>query len=342
MEVLIVPVHDSYAKRILFVVFCGIVVLSGISCTDEPSPLIDMFTGMDSSPPCLMAAAAVGSSDVSLRFSEKVEAASARISIDGISSKAITQADEFSLIAHGETVLPPGSKRWVSFLVEDTSGNALWARVPVWGINTHAARLLITEFTTKGTESQPDRVELRVLEGGDLAGLTLADGLEGNWKDRCILPPYSVQAGDFIVVYFQKSARDKLPEGTISFESEKLLGLSGSNGMLILTSSPAETADILDCALYASHTKSAHGFGSQEVYEQAGILVQRKAWKQTSSGKEQLDSSWAIDSTASTSTRSFCRRETLTDSDTREDWYVCVTKGASFGSINTDEEWKEN
>ncbi|AEC02274.1 hypothetical protein [Parasphaerochaeta coccoides] len=318
-----------------------IILFLATACGEELLPL-DLLERTDCSPPALVSIRATGNKSIRLCFSEKVEAASARVSVEGETAGSVTQEDDFSLVAHTSVPLIPGKQAWVSFVVEDISGNALWARVPIWGFNAHAAHLLITEFTTKGTEKQPDRVELVVLKSGDLAGITLSSGLAGRWTDRCVLPPGNVDEGTFIVVFFQDGNAEDIPKNTLICRSQELLGLPGSNGILVLTDSPSSDATIIDCVLYASHTKTAHGFGTEEVWEQANLAIDRNAWKPVIPNTQEVDSSWAVDSAATTSTRSLCRRDTYKDTDTKNDWYVCATKKASFGSYNSREEWEGN
>ena len=56
-------------------------------------------------------------------------------------------------------------------------------------------------------------------------------------------------------------------------------------------------------------------------------LVQRNQWNSAKS-------EGSIDSTDSTATRSFCRDKGK-DTNSKEDWYICATKEASFGSVNS-------
>lgn len=311
-------------------------------CQEAVPAFHNAFDQKDTIPPSLVSSRMISPASVELVFSEKVDGASARVSLDGHPA-SIIQKNEWTLEAVTGESVPGGHKALVEMMVQDTSWNSSWAQVPVWGYNPNPAGLIINEFTTKGTEKQPDRVELYVYAGGSLAGITLSDGHDGDWADRCILPDLTVEAGIYLVISFQPpftAASQEEDYEALSFLSENQKGLASANGILILAASPEPRASIIDCAVYASHTKSAHGFGSENLYRQVQALVQEGAWVLPRVVKGSIESSTgAIDSTGSTSTRSFCRRKEAQEKASPQAWYICDTKESSFGAENSTKEW---
>lgn len=183
--------------------------------------------------------------------------------------------------------------------------------------------MIINEFSTKGSTSNPDRVELLVTKGGNLAGITLANGSQSSYTDRCILPDLRVYQGDYLVVSFQKG------EERTQFSSEKLVGLGSNNGCLTICESPDWESALLDAVLYSNLTTSTYnGFGSRALEEGAKTLYEQGQWTA-------FQVEGAINSSNSTATRTLCRNQGQ-DTNSKEDWYVCDTKEASFGTRNSN------
>jgi hypothetical protein len=211
--------------------------------------------------------------------------------------------------------------------VEDMNGNSARFTTKVWANNTHLANVLINEFTTKGTENNPDRVELLVTKSGNLAGITIANGIGLNYSDRCILPDKTVFQGTYIVVSFQKGKENT------EFCSDKQGGLSGNNGCLVVTESPEFDSPLLDAALYGNLTTTTYnGFGSSELLASAESISRSGQW-------DTALASGCIDSSYSTSTRSLCR-EKERDTNTHGDWYIADTKHSTFGARNAEEHYE--
>ena len=109
----------------------------------------------------------------------------------------------------------------------DTVGNTLTIAVPFTGFNSRVPELLITELQTESVSSQNkaeknagiyrnEFVELLVLKGGNLAGLELLSGYDGDAK-KYVFPAIEVQTGQVIVVHMRKRGN-----GCISEEDDNL------------------------------------------------------------------------------------------------------------------------
>lgn len=201
--------------------------------------------------------------------------------------------------------------------VKDERGNSCNFTIPLWGKNEHPATLLISECTTKGTKSQPDRVELLCVNPGSLSGLTVADGPPGWENDRCVLPDEYLWPGTRIVIQFQ-TGNERL-----SYHSS-LEGLGANNGCVVLLSDPSASAKVLDALVYSNRQSDLYGgWGTSSTQEAIERLVNLGGWESDSP-------SLAVDSTHSTSTRSM-QRLGETDTNSASDWVIAPTGGASWG-----------
>ena len=111
--------------------------------------------------------------------------------------------------------------------VTDSVGNTLTLAVPFAGFNSRVPELLITEIQTESVSSQNkaekaagiyrnEFVELLVLKGGNLAGLELCSGYDGETK-KYVFPAIEVQTGELLLVHMRNRGN-----GCISEEGDKL------------------------------------------------------------------------------------------------------------------------
>ena len=111
--------------------------------------------------------------------------------------------------------------------VKDSAGNTLTLAVPFSGYNSCVPELMITELQTESVSSQNkaektagtyrnEYVELLVLKSGNLAGLELCSGYDGETK-KYLFPAVEVTAGEIIVVHMRARGN-----GCISEEGDDL------------------------------------------------------------------------------------------------------------------------
>ena len=180
----------------------------------------------------------------------------------------------------------PGQRYTVELTVADTRGNSLSLAVELYGYNPRCPRLLINEFTPRGSSTHPDLIELKVLVPGDMAGLTLHQGTPSSWDARLVFPAFAVQRGEFILVHCkpqgipeeldetaskeQSGGLDASP-GAYDFWLRGASGMNGNNGVVSLFDRPGGL--ILDGVLYSNRSSSSdsqyRGFGSAESLERA-------------------------------------------------------------------------
>ena len=101
--------------------------------------------------------------------------------------------------------------------VEDRAGNSLTYCVPFCGFNACIPKLIMTELLIKHDKntSKNEFVEFLALSAGNLAGLELVSGSDGE-KKKFLMPPVEVAAGEVFLVHLRS-----LGEGCIS-ESDNL------------------------------------------------------------------------------------------------------------------------
>lgn len=293
-------------------------VLLFVSCSESPSvdELVNALTLSDSQPPVLLEVVSDSDRTVRLVFSEKVMPFSD--SFGAYNAKE----DENSIVITLKKSLEPGKSSSVNARVKDLAGNTTQVNVTVWGYNPNPAKVLINEFTTRGSDSSPDRLELAVTDSGNLAGFTIYVGTPENYDSRFIFPDKYVNKGDFIVLYWSPSAPSAASGVFASGSNAKP---SSNNGVFVLSKSPSQGADVLDAVLYSSFESSQYdGWGTKNALLRATWVLERGLWH-----------SDAINCSASTATRSVSRLKDLKDTDSSADWYVTVTSGATFGSANT-------
>jgi len=247
---------------------------------------------------------------------------------------------------------PPaaGTEHSVEAQVSDSAGNHLRFVARFYGLNQLLPAMIINEFTTQGSGTHPDLVEIRVLTDGNLAGSCLYEGVPGDWDERLVFPDLDVSAGDFIVVHFkpegipeevdevvrkdESGGHDASPEAW-DFWIPGGTGLSGNNGVLTLCENPI--GGIIDGVLYSNRTSDSddryRGFGSTTVMERADFLVAEGAW--VANGLVRPED--AVDPEDSTATRSISRGSNGSDTNHREDWHITPTRGITPGAINSDE-----
>lgn len=308
-------------KLILIFAFLVILLTSGCGCNQEGPTGINLFEKQDSTPPKLLSAQAVDTTCIKLIFSEDIQGKTINLLVNGVKTTNLLCRGE-TILLYLTTAMDIASSARLEGRVEDFWGNSTRFSLSVWAHNPNRAEVLINEFSTKGSGNNPDRVELLVTKAGNLAGLTVANGVGPLASDRCILGDKWVYQGDFVVIGFQEGGTEAL------YPSENLGGLSSNNGCITVTESPDWESTILDAVIYSNKTTTTFsGFGSRETELGASQLYESGVWN--SSLAEE-----AVDSTDSTATRSICR-ENYTDTNSQNDWYICDTKGASFGRENS-------
>ncbi len=235
--------------------------------------------------------------------------------------------------------------------VQDARGNSLAFLARVYGHNPYPPDLLINELNPRASTTNPERVELVARSSGNLAGITLYNGSPSDYNSRFIFPSVEIEAGDFIILHFR-------PEGTPEEVNETVAkdesggsravdhawdywvaeggGLPSNNGVLALYTTPR--GRIMDAVIWSNRNSESdqlyRGFGTRRMMEWVDEVVGDGGW--AVAGYEAAPED-AVDPEGSTATRSIGRNSHSEDTDTRLDWHIVPTSGASFGAPNSDD-----
>ncbi|MDD4012473.1 MAG: hypothetical protein PHI83_10030 [Sphaerochaetaceae bacterium] len=295
-----------------------------VSCTQAPISGIDYFSGKDNMPPKLIKAETSAADQVVLSFSEPV------VSVGKPSCASSVQSRENLLIISLFSKLDTAQSLRLCGRVKDRSGNTLGYEITVYGMNSRIPGILINEFTTVSTPSNPSRTELLVTEEGNTAGLCLYDGTPQSWEKRVVLDAWDVKAGDFIVIWWTARLPDNVAPrsgNVINIACGKDEKLPSYSGVLCLARSPGSTAAILDAAVWAKASGSAYeGLGNKANLERASYLQRQGQWLGAVSAQS------AIDSEKASATKPFYR--TGKDTNTKADWCLGKAGSLSFGRPN--------
>ncbi len=328
---------------------CVLFFLSLLACCGPITDLRERIVP-DVIPPMLLGVRARSREEVELCFDEPPCCVADSIRIEPPVELLEAFAEDLCLVLRlGEPV--PGCCYQLEATVEDQRGNGLHFLAEFYGFNDDLPRLVINEFTTRGTGNHPDAVEIKVLEEGNMGGIILYEGTPANFDDRLIFPTFQVAAEDFLIVHFkpqgileevdETEAKD-LSGGLDSSDQAydvwipEAVGISGNNGVISLYNRPG--GEIMDGVLYSNRTSESderyRGFGTANSMERADELVRDGGWLIAA---EQVRPEDAVNPEGSAGTRSICRDSLSSDTDTSADWHIVPTRGATFGSINSDE-----
>ena len=304
----------------------------------------------DLRPPGIEEVSASGPGSILISFDEEatLDAGSLRIEPE-LPVREVSPPGLTVTIGVGDQV--PGREYRLEATARDGRGNSTTFLAGFFGFNARVPRVLVNEFTPRGSTSHPDLVELKVLADGDMGGLVLYAGTPSNFDARLVFPSFEVRRGSFIVVHCRPAGDpaevDETGDPSVSggidaspssrdFWLRGSSGLGGNNGVLSVYERPG--GPILDGVLYSNRTSSSderyRGFGTADVLERADELVRDGGWRIAGALVAPED---ALTPEGSTATRSISRSSMSTDTDGRGDWHIVPTRGWTFGADNSDE-----
>ena len=339
--------------------FLGVILVLSLSLGLEscgPVPDLRAFDVLDVQPPVLVAIRSPSGDRLMLEFDEDVhmERESVRITPE-IPIREVSCEDGTVTILFDRT-LTSGAVHAVEAEASDARGNRIRFLHEFYGFNPDLPRVLLNELIVQGSGGHPDAVEIFCLSEGNTAGLTVFQGTPVSWGSRYILPPITVRSGDYIIIHWKPQGIpeeiDETDDPSVSggYDSSPTAwdlwvsggtGLPGNNGVVSLFSDPYGI--LLDGVLYSNRTSASDerylGFGTRTVMEQAIELWELGGWISVG---EMIAPEDAVDPTGSTGTRSIGRNSESVDTDSREDWHIVPTRGATLGLPNADEVYDPN
>jgi len=314
-----------------------------------PIPDIREIQEIDLKPPVLNSIMSSDYNKVELNLDEEAYIPENSISIYPELEIIRIETYENNIVVFTETHIP-GNKYTLNTVIIDENDNSAQILAVFYGYNPEIPVVKLNEFTTRGSSSHPDMVELKVFTDGNMGGIVIYHGTPDNYKDLLVFPSFSVKSGDFLIIHFKpQNITEEINEteekdisggldasvNAYDFWIEDGSGLSGNNGAISIYERPG--GPVVDGVLYSNRTSDSDemylGFGTRIAMEQALELSRDNGWI---SYNETICPEDAVSSDGSTSTRSICRNKNA-DSDTNSDWYIVPTRGYSFGSENLEE-----
>ncbi|RKX84660.1 MAG: hypothetical protein DRP58_06910 [Spirochaetes bacterium] len=333
-------------------IFQKISVITLLTVINSCAPLEDyrQFTDRDIRPPMFISMGSTNPNTLELQFSEKLLDKPEYLVFDPAMEITDFSVDMEKIQISFAEDLEPGGLYKIEITVCDLSGNSLTLIADFYGYNSNLPDLIINEFTSQGSSTNPDKVELRVLSDGNTAGICIYEGIDTEWKQRKILPSIDVHEDDYIIVHFKPAGTAEEIDETTSKDTSGGLnvhpeawdlwveggsGLSGNNGTITMFTNPR--GSLIDGILYSNRTSGSdenyRGFGSTATMNKADRLFESGGWLAEGDLIAPED---ALDPEDSTATRSMCRESVYTDINSSMDWHIVPTSTASFGEINSD------
>ena len=169
-------------------------LFSGCGCRQGEEVVNALLEGRDSTPPVLLSWEMTSATTARLSFDEPVVITSSDFSVAGsaIIDSSVSMGSVTLTLAEP---LDLGTSACLEGRVEDLARNSLRFSITLWAKNPNPATLLINEFTTKGTEANPDRVELVATSRGNLAGMTLYAGTAAHYATASSSPTAGLNGG---------------------------------------------------------------------------------------------------------------------------------------------------
>ncbi len=311
-------------------IFISFVLLSLVISCENAESIIDKLISVDKTIAKVLDYSLVNNSTFTIRFNETVELIDLEFDGTKLNTKGVGQIFTFTLpkeINRGET-------KTLSLMVKKENGNTTLASFLLVGKNNDIPYLLINEVSIKGTATAPDRIELLVVEEGNLAGITLSDGFEELSGHTFILPELDVKRGDIIVIYWDSASTESDTERdygkmTYYLRAKSPTTLLSTNGVIVLKS---ETDGyVMDCLIYSNkNTDEYSGFGNEKLEKAAKALLEQNAWEGS-----------AVDSSLVTSSRVLARLPDGVDTDSLSDWFTTKARKSTFGEENIYEPYED-
>lgn len=302
---------------------------------------------LDITPPVLKSVNVKDENTLQIECNERVT-----LSLESFSSKdsiikTVVENDNSIEIIFFEE-LEPGKEYISEFRIEDSNRNSLSFTSKYYGYNSNIPKVILNEFTNKGSKTNPDKLELYVLSSGNTAGMTIYNGTKNSYDGKFIFPSINVNKGEYIVI---RSISERYPVGYIEINNINYnndskfingvrdlripdLGISTTNGVVTIYDNPF--GDVMDCVVFTKNNdnpeKRNRNFGLSKTLERVDELGTLGVWNSKSGVIFPSD---AINIDDSTSTRSV-NRINFIDSNSNLDWNIVDTGEYSFGYKNSE------
>ncbi|MDR2795625.1 MAG: hypothetical protein LBB47_02800 [Spirochaetaceae bacterium] len=349
-------------RKEFFALFFAFTLLCVILQSCEDDAAINKILGVGANAPVFISYKAVSGAEVEFQFSVPVKVLEAYVD-EAVRFEPFPE-DEYALIVTLKFAgdHSGGMSITADLLVEDADGNSLNLLVPFKTRNNRLPALKLNEVRFDyGKNSNGiytlEFIELRAEADGNLGAMRLFVASTSMDEPVYEFPQAEVKAGDYIVLHMRTkegdTAKDELGDklDLSSAKASKDDDVSdtardlwvGGNEKTLHKADVIYLVDqddkIIDALVVAD---SSDAWAKNKTLAKAAeLLAKQGAW--FSKDGKPVKSPGYTDSVVNdktTATRTLCRDETATDSNTLSDWYICDTSKATPGEKNSDKRYQ--
>jgi len=324
----------------MFLVF--MLIFTALSCSTEGA--LQQVLGKSAEPPVFLDCKPVSSTEMVFKFSQAVNVKSLYFE-PPLEVESIGEGEDVSVVFARK--LEEGKKVTADIIVEDSSLNTLNVIVPFRTRNDRMPKLIINELRTENSKPKVEFVEFFSKGDGNLGAMRLFIAGHSVSTPVYEFPPTEVKAGEYIVLHLRTVEEGCLDEtgkdlalsgGTDAQNNARDLWIPG-NTKLLHKSDALWLLDqddkIIDAILLSENQEGK--WANNKVAEAADLLGKKKAWlpKQGEAKEWSPGPSDAVLTAKTTSTRTICRDETITQKPCAGNWYITDTSSATPGKPNS-------
>ncbi|MDR2343202.1 MAG: hypothetical protein LBD86_01565 [Spirochaetaceae bacterium] len=352
---------EFFASFFLGALLCGILP----SCDDSTE--INRVLGLGTEAPVFVSYKAASGTEIDFQFSVPVKVLGARLIATHEDQNLELELENFSgeyestIALHLKEDHSGGKSIIADILVEDTGGNSLNLLVPVKTRNYRLPSLRLNEVRTEqGTSSKGkysiEFIELYTKTEGNLGAMRLFLASMGIDEPVYEFPGAEVNANEYITLHMRTkngdTVKDELGENTglseITVSNEKDVSSTARDLWVPVDTKYLHNTDVIYLvdqddliidALVIAESPDAWT-KNKTLTKAAELLAKQGAWLDKNGGAVKSPGyTDAVDSDKTTATRTLCRDEAKTDSNTLSDWYICNTSKATPGAKNSTERY---
>ncbi|MDR0784541.1 MAG: hypothetical protein LBE74_01480 [Treponema sp.] len=328
-------------KTIELLGVCAMLFCTCSSSANEDNLQRAFGTNTKSVSPVFLGCSAISSTEISFRFSLPVT----------IVSVKFEPALEVESVENGKTAIvrlssevSGGNPITANVLVEDGNKNTLNVLVSFRSRNEKLPRFLITEIRTETAKPKGEFVELKMLEDGNLCALRMFTATDSVETPVFEFPSVEVKKGNYVVIHLRTYEENAINEINGDKTESKAKDSSDIAWDLWLPDSVErlrktdavflmdQDDNVVDAVVFTVDDAWGTTTNRGNIEQAAALLGKQGAWIFESG--DVPAPSHAFSSANTTSTRTICRDETLSDSNTASDWYITASSGATPGKPN--------
>jgi len=318
------------------------------SCSTGDGPAVSRMLGGSSQALVFLNCKAVSEDKIEFEFSKAVTV------------KTVDFSPELPIasVERGRTVgillkenATPGMLVTADMVAEDEKRNSINVLVSFRTRNNHMPKLVInelcTEYANAAAGKKEEFIELKIKSAGNLGAMRVF--ILGNTKLTVYdFSPVEVKKDDYVVLHLRKwdeLCKDELSDNldvsrsVNSSPNARDFWIPGDKKLMQKAATTVYVLDqddkVLDAVMLCATQDSP--WAKDYYAEAASFLFEQGEWK---SAEGQIASpTAAVNSSATTNTRTICRDETVEDTNTAKDWYITYTSCATPGKPNNPRRW---